>query len=66
MEVEDGRSLEEITHDIVNTAMAIDLRLGVLELRDSSVGVSATRNVTRELLTLIRELEGVVTSGPSL
>lgn len=51
------RSVARIAHDMVNSAMAIDLRLGVMEVRDPSLAISALRESTNELLELIRELE---------
>ena len=56
--VSPDRSVAEIAHDMVNSAMAIDLRLGVMESRDPSAAISALRESTNELLILIRELEG--------
>ncbi len=54
------RSVEGIAHDMVNAVMAIDLRLGVMEVREPSDSVLALREPTNELLELLRELEGLL------
>lgn len=54
------RSVARVAHDMVNAVMAIDLRLGVMEVREPSDSVRALREPTNELLELVRELDGLV------
>lgn len=54
------RSVARVAHDMVNAVMAIDLRLGVMEVREPSDSVRALREPTNELLELVRELDSLL------